>query len=124
MDVKNYEVCFIYCKYSIYEVPLEVSLTSYVRCTVQSLVDVLSDILIRFTLARLHKNDSRVKIIPIEVCLWDCSLKETSKFLSITHTMIKCIKVDALYLLMSKCLDQIYICQNYEVFFIYWKYSK
>ena len=31
--------------YSIYEVPLEVSLTSYVRCTVQSLVDILSDIL-------------------------------------------------------------------------------
>ena len=44
--------------YSIYEVPLEVSLTSYVRCTVQSLVDILSDILIRLTLARLHKNDS------------------------------------------------------------------
>ena len=83
---------------------------------------MLSDSLIRLTLARLHKNDSRVKIIPIEGCSWDCSLKETSKFLSITDTMIKWIKALTLWSNGSKwmryicwcpkCLNQIYGCQK------------
>ena len=51
----------------------------------------------------------RVKIIPIEDCSWDCSMKEAYKFLSITYTMIKCIKEDALYLLMNKRLDKRYV---------------
>ena len=51
----------------------------------------------------------RVKIIPIEDCSRDCSMKEAYKFLSITYTMIKCIKEDALYLLMNKRSDKRYI---------------
>ena len=36
-------------------------------------------------------------------------MKETYKLLLITHTVIKGIKVDALYLLMNKRLDKRYI---------------
>ena len=91
---------------------------------------MLSDSLIRLTLARLHKNDSRVKIIPIEGCSWDCSLKETSKFLSITDTMIKWIKVDALHLLMSKVpesdiwMSKIMRFASFTVSIVYMKYHK
>ena len=89
---------------------------------------MLSDSLIRLTLARLHKKDSRVKIIPIEGCSWDCSLKETSKFLSITDTMIKWIKVDALHLLMSKVpesdiwMSKIMRFASFTVSIVYMKY--
>ena len=57
----------------------------------------------------MRMTQARVKIIPIEDCSWDCSMKETYKFLSITHTVIKCIKVNALYLLMNKPSDKRYI---------------
>ena len=51
-------------------------------------------------LAMLLKNDSRVGTIPIEVNTWDeFSLKED--FLSVTHTMIICIEMNALYFNIS-----------------------
>ena len=51
-------------------------------------------------LAMLLKNDSRVGTIPIEVSTWDeFSLK--GDFLSVTHIMIICIKMNALYLFIS-----------------------
>ena len=51
-------------------------------------------------LAMLLKNDSRVGTIPIEVNTWDeFSLK--GDFLSVTHTMIICIEMNALYFNIS-----------------------
>ena len=54
---------------------------------------------------------ARVKIIPIEDCSWDCSMKGNFQVpINYSHlTMIKCVKVDALYLLMYKRLDKRYV---------------